>query len=187
MTKPAFFVDGQTEQKIIQTICPNIPVQRINCNGDCVELSAIARRVASLVTVLNNKYYPIIIIIDRESRKEKFSDISEKLTDEIKSLGINNDIIVNVADRMFENWILADIESLKKNRKISASKLKATYENTNGKAQLKKLLETYHETTDGVELFLSSNPKTIKKNSESFNRFVENVNKINCKWLKNKL
>ena len=47
MNKAAFFVDGNLEKKFIQRACPNTVVRILNCNGKDVEMSAIAKRVAT--------------------------------------------------------------------------------------------------------------------------------------------
>ena len=55
MSKPAFFVEGKTEQRIVQTLCPGCPVRIINCNGDGVSLEAISKRVGTLARLLHEK------------------------------------------------------------------------------------------------------------------------------------
>lgn len=64
MSRPAYLVDGQTEQKVIRKICPSQPVKLIGCNGDAVCLSEIAKRISTHINLFNNNYYPIICIID---------------------------------------------------------------------------------------------------------------------------
>jgi hypothetical protein len=68
MPEPAFLVEGQMEQRIIQSLCPNKPVRLIRCNGDDVSMAAIARALNARLRLLLN-YSPIIIILDRERRR----------------------------------------------------------------------------------------------------------------------
>ena len=79
MSNPAFIVDGFTELKIIQNICPGRPVKRTDCNGKDVELDAIAKKIALHIRLLGNRYYPIIILVDKENRNISFEDMAEQL------------------------------------------------------------------------------------------------------------
>src|SRR3954452_9708477 len=75
MPDPAFLVDGIMEQRILQHICPGKPVQRLNCNGKNVALEIIVDRIEFHIRLLNNRYDPIIILIDREQRRATCVDI----------------------------------------------------------------------------------------------------------------
>ncbi len=99
---------------IIQTLCPGQRVQRIGLNGD-VSIKAIAERLASLIYLLGNRHYPIVIVIGREKRIETSEEIKEALRVELNNLGVVNQVIIGVSDRIIENWILADWDSFKKN------------------------------------------------------------------------
>ncbi len=178
MSNPAFIVDGFSEKLVIGQICPGKPVRRTDLNGKSVSIQAIANKVGSLVRLYNNRYYPIIVIIDRENRIESSPEIAENLKRELDNQGLGNiDIRINVADRMFENWIVADWESLP----TKLEKPEIT-ESVNGCSILKKALDSYHKTTDGVELFTKANPSNIYQNSESFRTFIDSLNDVNCNY-----
>lgn len=176
ITNPAFIVDGFTEKLIVNHYCPSVKVTRTDLNGKDVTLQAIANKIGTFIKLLNNKYYPIIILVDRESRSENCTDLSEKLLQLLKEKDINgNDIRVAFADKMIENWILADWEVL------NTSKVKP--ENTdglNGTSEIKKILSNYSKTTDGVELLKKCNIKRIYENSPSFQAFINMIQDINC-------
>ncbi len=182
MCKPAFLVEGQTEQIIIQNLFPNTTVKLINCNGSGVELNPIFKRLLTLVTLLNNKYYPIVIVFDREDRNEESEEIASKLF-EMMIAERNEQYVIGIPDRMFENWILADWENFKEYTKTTKSKHMANFEGCKGASSVKKHYPSYHKTTDGVNIFLNANKKEIGKNSISFNKFMNRLEKLNCELL----
>ncbi|MDV6170181.1 DUF4276 family protein [Flavobacterium sp. DG1-102-2] len=179
MSNPAFIVDGFTEKNVLSKICPGRPVSRTDLNGKAVTIPAIANKIYSLIKIFNNKYYPIIILIDRENRQEDCDTIRLQLENELNKKGLNNqDIRINVADRMFENWIVADWNVLN-----SVNPKPANTDGCNGASLIKKELGSFHKTTDGVELFVKANQKEMYLNSPSFKAFVDKSNNINCDYL----
>jgi hypothetical protein len=185
MSKPAFFVDGQTEQRALHQLCPGQPIRIIGCNGITVTMEAIAKRLATHIKLLNNRNYPIVVLIDREGRKESVIDIKEELELEIAKFNLNLEILIGVCDRMIENWILADKENFKSYIGLKKKLKEKTFEGLSGKPKLKKYYPEYHETTDGVKLLSSSNPQVLYDSSPSFNLFVNTVKGLNCEWLNN--
>lgn len=178
MPKPIFFVDGQTEQKVVQALCKDVPVQITGLNGKSATISAIAKKLSALIKLRGGKNYPIVILIDREQRKETVNKIVTELRDALiaEKLG-HEDLRIGVADRMFENWILADL-------------IPVTHRNYNnpdgvhGTGEIKKLRRTYSKTTDGVNLFLKADPALIYSKSPSFKHFIDQLNGIDCHYLR---
>jgi len=72
MINPAFIVDGYTELKIVQNICPGQPIKRTDLNGKSVTIVAMAKKIAWHIRLLGNRYYPIIILVDKEEREISF-------------------------------------------------------------------------------------------------------------------
>lgn len=180
MSNPAFIVDGFTEKLVIGSLCPGKPVSRTDLNGKSVTIDAIANKVASLIRLLNNRHYPIIVVIDREEREESCGNLCQELGNKLNALGLDDqDIRICFADRMFENWIIADWDVLETDKE----KPEFT-EGLKGSSEIKKILGSYHKTTEGVELFLKCNLETIYQHSESFRNFVDSIPDINCKELK---
>lgn len=181
MSKPAFIVDGFTEKLILGSICPGSPVSRTDLNGNSVTLDAIAKKVSSLIRLFNNRYYPIIVVIDRENRSESSSEICSYLLEKLHEMGLSDqDIRIGVADRMIENWIISDWSVLESNN----SKPDKT-DGSRGSSIIKTEKGTYGKTTDGVELFLKANPQIMYTNSESFKQFADMVNDIACEFIIN--
>ncbi len=182
MTNPGFLVDGHMEKKFVQKVCPGKVVRILGCNGKTVKMSAIAKRVATHCRLLKGKCYPIIIVIDRESRVQNCQEIRDELLQEIKSHNINDDIIIGVADRMIENWILADFSTIKSSFKVKGQ-LQGCQDGCHGKKIISEHLEQkYHETTMGVQL-LSKCRVSAMKNSTSFNAFISQLKDVKCPWL----
>ena len=179
MSNPAFIVDGFTEQLVLQRICPGSPIRRTDLNGKSVKISAIANKVYSLIKLLNNRYYPIFILIDRECRVESCEVIAAELRQELSNKGLENeDIRIGVADRMFENWIIADWASL--------GYKPLNLENTDGlkgASIIKREIGKYHKTIDGVEFFLKINPMNVIENSPSFRNFINLFHGVHCHYL----
>lgn len=179
MSNPAFIVDGFTERNILQSLCPGQPIRRTDLNGKSVSLEAMAKKIASLIRLLNNRHYPIVILVDKENRNISFQDMCNKLHELIVNEGINNlELKIGVADRMIENWILADWMKIH----TELPKLENT-DGLNGASKLKELLGSYGKTTDGVEMFLNADPRTVYSNSPSFRHFVGIIKDIDCQYL----
>lgn len=178
MSNPAFIVDGYTEKLIIGKICPGKPIRRTDLNGNSVTIKAIANKISSLIRLLNNKYYPIIIVIDREDRQEDCEKIIENLKIELNNKGhINEDIRISVADKMLENWIIADWKLISE----SVEKPEIT-DSLSGSSIIKKHKGSYGKTTDGVELFTNADPTVIYQNSPSFRTFIDSLEGIDCTY-----
>ena len=183
MSKAAFLVDGQLEQRFIQSVCPGSPVKLIACNGKSVTPEAIAKRVASHCRLLSGKYYPIVIWTDLEGRQCSCEEFCAELHDCILNEGVKDQFVLGVADRMIENWIIADKQAVLprlKNKKIDYP---SNPDGFNGKAFLKKNMPHYHETTVGVDM-LSSCHSSNMECSPSFLAFKSEVlSSIKCWWL----
>ncbi|RJE71762.1 DUF4276 family protein [Reichenbachiella sp. MSK19-1] len=185
MSKPAFIVDGFTEKLIINQVCPNSPVRRTDLNGKDVSISAIAKKVSSLVRLLGDKYYPLIVIIDREKRKETAAEVQNQLKDELAKYSvINQDLRISVADTMIENWIIADWSSLE------SDMLKPSHtDGINGASKIKKAIGSYNKTIDGVNLFSKCDPNIQYSESLSFRNFIDQISNLDCHYttrIKNK-
>jgi Domain of unknown function (DUF4276) len=171
----AFIVEGQMEKRIVQRICAGKKVTLLGTNGVDVSVEQIVKRAVTQIQLLKDSYFPIILLIDREGRSETASELRRGIVKALETQGIAKDIIVSVPDRMIENWIIAgstDIEEC---------------ESRNGKSVLSRHLRTrgefYHETTVGVDLFCSIDPKRARSRSASFRAFASDVEPF-CPWLR---
>ena len=183
MPRPAFIVDGQMERRILEALCPNTPIKLIGCNGESVSMEVVAKFVDTQIRMLNNRNYPIVVLLDREGREESTGDLIARLKNELNAFGHEGQFAIGMPDRMIENWILAD----KKNFQQHCDR-RHDYvsEGIHGKTNLRRMLArgaTYHETTIGVSIFLSGDPKKIYENSESFRNFVDAIKGMDCPYL----
>ncbi len=180
MSNPAFIVDGFTEKILLERLCPNKPVKRTDCNGKDVKLSVMAERIASHIRLLGNRHYPIIILVDKEERVITHEKMAEELRLEIEKQGIkNHDLRIGVADRMIENWILADWEKLFG----SLQDKPQLTDGCNGSAMIKKRIGHYDKVKDGVAYFLAARQDILYENSPSYRYFIDQLGDLVCNYL----
>ncbi len=176
MSRPAFIIDGFTEKLILDKICPGCKIARTDLNGKTVTIKAIAKKISAMIRLLGNRFYPIIIVVDKEDREQSCDILIEELTDELIKNGCGDqDMRIFFADRMIENWIIADWNILNNSKEkplitdgLRASKI------------IKDSFGTYSKTIDGVELFLKCNSKILYKNSPSFKKMIDGIQDIEC-------
>jgi hypothetical protein len=186
MTNPAYLVEGDLEQKFIQKLCPGCPVRKINCNGDDVSLEAIGKRVGTLGRLLHKRHSPLIVVFDREGRTETAQAIEVNLSEVLKEEAIQVPVVIGVADRHVENWILADYETFAGSARISRGLPLRSFEGKKGKSAIKKALgsnRSYVETIDGVAWLIAARPAVVAQNSPSFKRLAEALVSLECRWL----
>ena len=179
MPNPAFIVDGFTEKLFLSQICPGNPVKRTDLNGKHVTIAAIAKKVSSIIRLLGNRHYPIIVLVDREERDESVEQLCESLHHAIMEEGLNDqDIRIGFADRMIENWIIADYKL------IGSIKDKPQQtDGLRGSAVIKKKKGSYNKVIDGVKLLHSIDKRTVYNESPSFRSFMDKLEGIECEYI----
>jgi hypothetical protein len=181
----AFIVDGITEKKIVQALCPKAPVRMTMLNGKDVAIPVLAKAAATLFRIYKDRYFPVMLIADRESRNISSEEMERALRAALADEGISGEeMIVSCPDRMIENWMLADGAYLQ--AKFGSASVMMT-DGCNGKSEIKRLLReqsiVYHETTVGVEIFQKICPHRIAQRSPSFARFVR-IASVYCAWMR---
>ncbi len=184
MSNPAFIIEGFMEMKILQNICQkSIPIRRLDCNSIYVTIEKMAEKIIGKINTLRDKYYPIIVVVDREDRDICYKAMAEKLYDYImKNKNMKNqDIRIAVADRMTENWILADLKC-----KDTSNLFPQQTDGIDGKSFITKHInKNYRETSDGVDYFKNAKAQNIFQHSDSFKYFFEQVKDLDCDFFKN--
>lgn len=181
----AFIVDGQTEKKIVQCICPNSVVRMTQLNGCDVAVSALVKRFVSFIKLFKDRYYPIIIVCDREGRDITAEELEKRILDGLiqSEIPINN-IIVSVPDRMIENWIIADKEYMVETIGVADYNVE---DGENGKSIIKLMYDglglSYHELAVGASLFPKLKASRISVRSPSFGRLAK-AGANYCYWLR---
>ncbi len=183
MSNPAYLVEGHMEQLFLGETCHHsTPIVRIGTNGDDVEIATMGKFIDTKIRLFGNRYYPIVIIFDREKRKATCEEIREELYSFLHEQGHRTQIEIAVADRTIENWILADGQAVSDHYEINLEE--EDYEGGFGKSQLKKRIDgkDYSETTDGVDMLKRSRASKIAEKSASF-RVLFDALDLDCWWL----
>lgn len=171
-----FIVDGYTEKLILQSICPNTKVARLDLNGKNVSVQAMAKKIASLVRLFGGRHYPIIVLVDKENRDIEAQQFRDEIVEALKCYELSHeDIRIGVADRMLENWLLADWECLE----CEGSRPETT-DGINGSAALRKVIGNFGKTTDVVQLFTKASCSRMRNYSRSFDCFIALIEDLDC-------
>lgn len=169
----AFLVDGHTEQRFLQMVCRGNPVQRLNLNGSTVSAEAIAKRAATQIRLWRGRYYPIVILVDLEDRSCGYVSLKISIQKALIAEGVSDVVIVGVADRMIENWILADC----------GQKSIRSVDGLHGANELRRLFPEYDKAADGPEMLRLARASAILQCSPSFADFHASLSGIGCHWL----
>lgn len=184
MTKAAFIVEGQTERNFLSAICPGHPIRRLEMNGRDVAIEAIVKKIDTLSALFSGQNSPIIVVFDREGRSASAASIADQVKGELSKRRPQDQYVIGVADRMLENWILADWEQLQ--TEIGSGVARPfEVEGIYGKSFLRSLLRAkgYSAAIDGPQLLKKARPSEIQKQSPSFNLLREQLD-LDCWWLK---
>jgi hypothetical protein len=185
MINPAYLVEGDLEQRFVQNACPNQPVQKIGLNGRSVSVSALAKRIATQARLLQKKYHPLIIIFDREEREKTCDNIEKELRDLLEFEDIQAELLIGIADREIENWILADWEVFANCCGCTIEEPPSDLEGSLGKRKVKQFLSkgrSYTETIEGCAWLKKCRPSKIAAQSPSFAKFFANLEQLDCWW-----
>lgn len=171
------------EQRFITQVCKGQPVRRIGCNGDQVSMAGMAKHLAPLLRLLENRY-PRVVFFDRERRDESCVELAEQLLVELEKYEVSvENLVIGVADRTIENWILADSGLPETVDCLSAGT--SNIEGQFGKSLMRNAMNAssgYKETTTGLMLLKSMRPSVARINSESLSHFLDQLD-FPCWWL----
>ena len=185
MPEPMFLVEGNMEKKFLQKVCgEKCAIGKIR-NGKTITIPAMAEQIVKRIKFYKKwNCHPIVILVDLERRSGTWSEMEKDLRAEIKNLGYDpSEFKIGIADRMIENWILADHDLM--NDEFKGIFDERNYDGENGKKILKNLIGegSYKKTTRGVELLRKMNVRRASRNSESLKSFIETLDGIDCWWL----
>jgi len=181
-------VEGDTEfsalprlytKKLIAN-CPPLKAINLNGVGSHLEPSGIAARLLpKVIEHQQRELKPIIACLDREQREMTASQLAkqvfESLNSKLEAKGrSSNGVVIAIADRAFEAWILADAHGLyvrkrfKQKPKFASFEGKLGAQQRKGAAELTSLLgREYSKTIDGPALFEALHFPTARSNSPS--------------------
>lgn len=179
LPNPAFIVEGHMEQKLIRSLCPGQPVNRIGCNGDAVKIDRMCEFVSTQIRALGNRNYPIIILFDREKRGESRETLRNQMLEQLALRGFGDqDIRVFIADREFEDWYLLDQDSIIRHYKLLPVRTRRT-----GKSGVKAIFEQmgpYNETRTGVDMFRVIDKSKVGEICGEFRSMLDLAVELNC-------
>jgi hypothetical protein len=144
----------------------------------CNKIVQHARKQVNMLRVF--KCEVIIILLDFENRNCAVESFIRDLYSSSASIFPDLNLQFAIANRMLENWFLADIENLSRSKAFLKEGLKQkNYEGSNGKEVLKKYFKhgyTYSETVHGPQLFILIRDEVAIRNSSSYKKFIELLN-----------
>jgi hypothetical protein len=158
--------------RIVKTLkvnaSPEAPYPQIVAS--CKPSLAIASRISDMV----------IVLLDREQQQECPGEIADRLEQSFKRLA---EIPVRVAlkDRMYENWLIADLEALKSHprrfsvdRSIERRVVPNRADAVNGLTELKRIVihDQYDKVVDSEIICRAAAVNRIAQNSRSFRHFL---------------
>ena len=177
------YVEGETEKYIFKDNF-GLNTRRIGINGDNVSVEAIFQNISTDLISLK-KPSEILIMFDREGRKETSKQIQDKLLELLEKNFPVNTYHVIVTDRDIESWIFSDIENTSKYfRKKLGNNNK--FEGKSGCKEIKRLLGSgiYNKTYDGPRLIKTAKWSNIKKNNTNAENSGLDGIFSNCLWIK---
>lgn len=180
----AMIVEGQTERNYFNKFVPKSNISIAKSFSGHTSLEAISKHVASLMRLFPSQCEYCIVLMDREMRQQASVELEASIYTLISrdehGIGCIRKYCVICPDTMIENWMLADIESIKNKKYIRASAKQRRYDGYHGVKEIKKIFVkgvTYDKITHGVEMLSLINEKVAKTNSPSFARFVNSLRK----------
>ena len=186
MKNPAFIVEGDQEQKIVQKLCPGRKVVKLGVNGKTVTYAKIASVIRDKIKLFGNRHYPIIVLFDRESRADSSEMIIRNVCSELEKhvkKELVAEIIFGVPDRKIEAWILPFVDNSGNFLHIPSGDYEGQY--CLGELERRFIEQPigYSKTTQGVAYFSQINPDELAQISHSFRLFYERVKTIPCRWI----
>lgn len=186
-------VDGVSEYRSIGFVCEKV-------RPDCPEpflrpvmasvnpmapAPAIARALKDRIQDLQARGASLIVVLlDRESRQECPGELAQAIQHGIATYSDAN-VCVVLKDRMYENWLVADIVALQRQPsrfRISASRRDQIAPNkadsVDALAIIKAacLVSSYDKVLDSQRIMKLADPSAIAKHSRSFRRFLRCLN-----------
>lgn len=175
--RPAYLVDGITEQRFIQRACVGSPVKITNLNGSSVSAAAIAKRLSSIIRLWKGRYYPVVVLVDLEKRECNPVDFARQILGFVKGAGVDDQVIISVVDRMIENWMIAD-------PLVWADfDLRDNVDGFSGATELKRMMPSYDKAAHGPDILYRSRASMIYQRSGSFRNLRDSIGEVGCAWM----
>lgn len=176
--------DGETEQnsfpaRLCKKTCDFYKRKR-TINGKTATLEKIANECIDILQALDSRGAKIsFLVIDREDKTISASSMGQNLTTLIASKFTGNFIVI-VADTMFENWLVADIENLKNKFPdlIKASAVNGNNDGQHGEGIMKSYwggVGTFKKNVHGPKFFKAIRIDEAITRSPSFDYLISQL------------
>ncbi|MHC4405146.1 MAG: DUF4276 family protein [Planctomycetota bacterium] len=121
----------------------------------------------------------VVVLTDFEARSQAYEDFVAELRDSFQRVDFPTAVSVVVANRMIENWYLADIEYLSTQKAFLKDGIRQRrFEGTHGKNEIKRFMrqgDSYSETKHGPQMFEILRFDPARRLSASFDDFLNHV------------
>ena len=148
--------------------------------GHTVDAKALAASAAKEIDMLIGLGCTrICVLTDREMRSDSSMEFSSAIQRCLPVQSGNASVFVACADRMIENWMLADIVHVAKNSNDLKRGLKQKrWEGTHGKNEIKRCMDknaSYNEVKHGKKFLLAIRDGVARANSASYDTFLRKI------------
>ena len=190
--KIGIVVEGKAESQALKLLTRRIKIEGVQLLAPAYadmqpksEPDQIAGKAIKQVKIQRTRGADLIVVlIDRENREECPPEFARQLEQAFKRLGYDN-IRVVIKNRTFENWLIADIDALKKlsglfsvtrsfEKTVSPNKADTVGD---AEALLKKIAvnHRFHKRRDASAITAVQEALEMARNSRSFRRFLRVV------------
>jgi len=173
MERIVALVEGHTETHFVQAAYGNAIVQRPFANGDSVSLDLIAEAIIEHLDTVSGSISKVLILLDREGRDVSAADMRESLRTRIQPHCGKRSIYIGVSDRQVENWILADVDHVRK--RFNAPDFNYLGDGSPGKNALKRLAGGDASFRDKADWLKCSTASAARVNSGSLDEFLQQI------------
>lgn len=148
--------------------------------GHEAQIPAIVARSKKQIGILRAfRCVRLIVLLDFEDRSDSYVKFVMSIRKEFANCFPDIEILVAVPNRMIENWYLADIEEISRQKTFIRDRIRQKkFEGKHGKKEIKKCMlngTSYSETQHGPQMFSVIRFETARLNSPSFSEFLDMV------------
>ncbi|NOR69224.1 MAG: DUF4276 family protein [Methylomarinum sp.] len=190
LNQTVFIMDGPSDiraftGKLQKEFGSTPDFRKAPCNGHTVSPEGYVNGVQGIINfALNSNYLHIFCVLDREKRRTSAVNLAIQIKTELISIleknskisnsELNKKIKIVVADRMMENWIIADIEGIKEaSNLIKGDAAQKGYDGAHGVKVLKEIMYTKYDKVQHAPILLKKiSIERAKQNSPSFSNFI---------------
>lgn len=193
LNRAVFVMDGPSDikaftGKLQKEFGASPQFRKAPSNGHSVTPEGYAHGVQGIINLaLNSNYLHILCILDRERRPTSANNLANQIRMELISIieknskisrdELDQKIKVVVADRMMENWIVADIEGIKaKDELIKRDAKQEKFDGKSGVNILKSIMKSKYDKIQHAPVLLKATSiERAAENSPSFKHLLETL------------